>query len=47
MVLSIIINTKVLIIYTNNYNDNYNKYDNLTIMIITIRMIIELLHQSM
>ena len=41
--LSLII--KILIIYNNNYNDSYNKYDNLTIIIITIRIIIEIIHQ--
>ena len=44
MILSIIINIKILIIYKNNYNGSYNKYDNLTIIIITIRIILEIIH---
>ena len=34
----------VLINYNNTYNDSYNDCDNLTIMIITMKIIIETIH---
>ena len=35
---------KTLFIYNNDYNNSYNNYDNLTIMLIKIRIIIEIIH---
>ena len=45
IVVSIII--KILIIFNNGNSGSYNDCDNLTIIIITIRIIIEIIHNSM